>query len=828
MTLGTFSTFLEMPEMRRLNLLLFTLFSFTTLLLQANESKIDSLRAEFTKDKHDTIQHQILLEIGDLFNDSNKDSAIKYYRHSYKIAQVNSLRKHESKSLSRLGLIYRIQGLYPLAAEAYLKAIDIDKETGDLLGVAKSYNNLGLVHLRQGNYQRAISFLEESINIKRELGDKKGVVSSISNLGIVYRNQGYHGKAIEQYLETLRVLEELEDKEGISKCYLNIGNIHYGQANYNAALDYYLRSMHISQELADTVGLSRVYNNIGLIFRFKEDYDKAIEYYSKSLELFKKQGYKERTALLYNNLGGVSFAKGDFSKAAEYFNKSLEIRREIGDKRGEGGSYYNFGELYFELASLKSGNERTAYLDMAISNAQKGYKIAEKIGALTLQRETASLLKNSLIKRGRFREALSYAEALLAINDSIYSQDKTNALADMQAKYETEQKQQEIEKQKLIIEKQQNDNQRQRVLRNFFIAGSIFLALLLTLIIWIYQQKKRSHQLITEKNVLLEQANEEIKATSEALSLQNSELRDKNQKILQQQKEIEEQRNSLANLAWELQDTNLKIEKQKDLLDKKNTQITDSIFYAQRIQNAVLPSIHTLKPHFSDYFILHKPKSIVSGDFYWATQINEWLVFCVADCTGHGVPGAMMSMLGVAFLNEIVRKNGVDNADTVLNNLRDYIIKSLEKQDDESVFYEGMDVGLCFYNVNSRLLRFSGANIPCWIVPASHQMPLTTKDIVALKPDKMPIGLHERMDPFNQIEYQLEIGDRLYVGTDGYSDQIGGSSNKKIQVAGLKRLICKSYELPINEQKKYLHNYFLEWQGEAMQLDDVTLLCVLV
>ncbi|MFH2096373.1 MAG: SpoIIE family protein phosphatase, partial [Bacteroidota bacterium] len=271
------------------------------------------------------------------------------------------------------------------------------------------------------------------------------------------------------------------------------------------------------------------------------------------------------------------------------------------------------------------------------------------------------------------------------------------------------------------------------------------------------------------------------------------------------------------------------IQEQKETIETILDDLNDSISYAKQIQEAILPPEEVLKENFDDSFILFKPRNVVSGDFYWATRVKEWLVFTVADCTGHGVPGAFMSMLGISFLNEIVRNKEITRAGEILDHLINSVIEALKQKDSliamdmrpdhKIAVKDGMDIVLCVYNTETGMLQFSGANNPLFIVKNNGEL-------VEIKPDKQPVAIHIEMHPFTNNEVSLEKGDRLYLITDGYQDQFGGEKNKKYKIVNLKQKFTENYRLPMNEQLDSLHNTFESWKGDLEQIDDVTIMGV--
>lgn len=256
---------------------------------------------------------------------------------------------------------------------------------------------------------------------------------------------------------------------------------------------------------------------------------------------------------------------------------------------------------------------------------------------------------------------------------------------------------------------------------------------------------------------------------------------------------------------------------QRDEISEQKKEITDSIIYAKRIQKALLPSIEMIDKIFNDYFILYKPRDIVSGDFYWFTKLNDKLVIVAADCTGHGVPGAFMSLIGISFLNEIVNSKQVLTAHDILNQLREHIIMNLQHSEDEGEARDGMDIALCILDFKKKEMQYAGANNPLIII--------RNKQMIEVKPDKMPIGRHRLSGiPFRNNMIKLEKNDTMYLFTDGYVDQFGGLNDKKFKSHNFKKLLLEIQDFTIPKQKSILNNKFEEWRGNAEQVDDILII----
>jgi serine phosphatase RsbU (regulator of sigma subunit) len=283
----------------------------------------------------------------------------------------------------------------------------------------------------------------------------------------------------------------------------------------------------------------------------------------------------------------------------------------------------------------------------------------------------------------------------------------------------------------------------------------------------------------------------------------NIKLEEKNRTISAQKDEIEKQRDLAA--------------AQRDQIAYQKKHITDSIMYAKRIQTALIPSLELFSEKL-EHFVLYKPLAIVSGDFYWVSSNGNKQVIICADCTGHGVPGAFMSMLGVSLLNEIVNSKQILMPNDIIENLRQGIIRTLKQVPDEDGVKDGMDIEVCLVDFDNDKLWFAGANNPLYLVRKG--------ELIHYRADKMPVAIHYKMTPFSLHEIDLEKGDAFYIFTDGYSDQFGGPKEKKFMSAQLKETIVAMNGMPMLNQGEKLNEIFEEWRGTNPQVDDVTVIGV--
>lgn len=322
----------------------------------------------------------------------------------------------------------------------------------------------------------------------------------------------------------------------------------------------------------------------------------------------------------------------------------------------------------------------------------------------------------------------------------------------------------------------------------------------------------RFHQKVLERTV--KQRTAEIAAKNEELKVQYESIQVKNEEILAQRDEIEAQRDQIESQRDEVM-------VQKETIVLQNKAITDSIEYARRIQQATLPLNELncsglLKNHFA----FHRPRNIVSGDFYWASCREEALVVAVADCTGHGVPGAFMSMLGISFLNRIVNENHVIDPAAVLEALRKNVIDALHQSGRTYEAADGMDVSVITLYKGSKSMVFSGANAQALLINKGNP--------VVLKGDKMPVAFYDKMQPFVSHRYSVESGDTVYMFSDGYSDQFGGVKGGKLKIGNFRELLVNLSFEPFEKQLVSMEEHFARWKGSAEQVDDVTVIGLLI
>lgn len=576
-----------------------------------------------------------------------------------------------------------------------------------------------------------------------------------------------------------KILAETINNEGFY--YRNLGNI-------PVALKYYHESLKILEELQDTISMAFLYNNLGAIYQHQSSYDMALVYHSKALEIKNMIHDSSGMAHSYMNIGVVYQRLDSVSRAKEYFKKGLDLYIKYDDVRGYSRGYYNLGYIYseqdsFELAETcflrslegfksyndqegismtSSGLGRLAYkkgnLDEANKYAEYGLMFANQLGNPDLIRSNASVLYMIAKASGDWERALEMRNLEIQMRDSLEDTKNIKLSADTEAKYEYE-KQQAIRdiEHHAEIEKQQSVSEADKK-RQSTIIVAISLGFVVVLIFSIF-------------------LNNRIRVTKK-------------------QKKI--------------------IEAQKHEVDEKNKEILDSIRYAKRIQNAILPSMDAMQKELKNGFVLYKPKDVVAGDFYWMEKIDSKVYFAAADCTGHGVPGAMVSVVCSNALSKALLEESAISTGDLLDKTREIVIRRLAKSGEE--MKDGMDISLGLIDFEKMELQWSGANNPLWIVREN--------ELIEYKADKQPVGVHSSMKTFTTHRISLFSGDQLYLMTDGFQDQFGGANGKKFKAAQLKEIILQARNEDMNQQKVNLDNTFENWRKGIEQVDDVCIIGV--
>jgi len=699
-----------------------------------------------------------------------------------KQAQIDSLQKliktaqHDSVIINAWiawdNIIYRVdpdmdfqlnQKIDSLCSINLKKKLPKDEKIRFLMFKSGAINNIGIFYKKKGDYTKAIEYYSKCLKIYEIIGAKSGIAKAFNNIGNIYNHQGSYDKAIEYYTKSLKITEEIGKKPGIAMCFNNIGIIYKKQGEYEKAIEYYSKSLQISEEIESKVGIANSLTNIGNIYYDKGETDEAIKYYTRSLKNQEEMGDKRGIASSYNNIGNIFHEQGEFTKALEFLSYSLKIKEEIGDKAGIAATLNNIGNNY-----IKQGE----YIK-ALDYCNRSLNIAQEIGYAITIRDASEMLWILNKDLGRYTESLEMYELYVTTRDRMLSEENQKAIIQQEYKYAYEKQATadsikaaeagRVKDAQLIAEKAENKQIQQR---QYFLYVGLVLALLFGGVIF-----------------------------------NRFKLANKQKDIIEEQKKI--------------------VDKAYDGLEEAHREITDSINYAERIQRSFLATKQLLDSNLTEYFVFFQPKDVVSGDFYWAGELSDGNFAVVnADSTGHGVPGAIMSILNISSIESAVKDKLTEPA-AIFNDTRNTIIERLKKDGSPEGGKDGMDASLLSFNKDKNKMTYVAAQNPIWIIRDG--------EINEIKAEKMPVGKHDKDHiPFNGGECAIEKGDQIYTITDGFQDQFGGPKGKKFMIKKMREYILSISHLSMKEQHQKTQEVFSNWKGELEQVDDVCVIGVRV
>jgi len=665
-------------------------------------------------------------------------------------------------------------------------------------GIASSHANIGVIFFYTSEYNKALEHYLTALRLCEELGDKKRVSNLLLNIGSVYYQQGKHLNAIDFYSRALTKQVELKDSSGMASAMLGIGNIFWQEALYSKALDQYFKALKIQEVLGHKNDIAYSLSNIGLIYQNQKKLDPAEKYFSEALKIQEENKDKNGIATSLSYIGINYNLKGEVLKAKNYFSKALKIQEEIGDKEGmantlieignsekEGASSMEFQiyqralKIFDEIGNREGVSKSLNYIGEyylkeknykeALNYENKSLTIANEIGVIDIVKQDEEGLSKILEQLQQYDLALMHFKKYILLKDSIESKESALKIEREMMKDEFSRKEQEEKIMQDKKDEEKRDEERNTRMLIYFISGILIIVLTFAFYAYrAYLQKKKANR---------------------QLDIQNK-----------------------------------KIETAYKIIEEKNQEITHSINYAKRIQQAMLPEREEIYKVLPQSFVFFKPKDIVSGDFYFFATHNGNIFIAAADCTGHGVPGAFMSMIGSEKLTDAVMKSS--DTSEILKLLDKGIKSSLHQSNSETSTRDGMDIALVNLKIKheeSSTLYYSGANRPLWIIRKGQT------SIEEIKASKIAIGgFSDDSQYFSSHEIKLYKGDSFYLFSDGFADQFGGAKGKKLTSRKFKELLLEIQNQSMQEQEKQLELFADSWKGEHHQVDDLLVIGVRV
>ncbi len=719
-------------------------------------------------------------------------TSIQGYSQNTKIDSLQNLLSKTTEDstkaniMAKLGFEYKFsdpEKSKKLAEDALLLAQKSKHTNSEALAT----NIIGIYYYLKQDSKNALDYFFKSLRLYEKINYFEGLGSCYSNIANIYTDKAKFDTAITYQKKALEFRLKTNKEESIAYSYTNLGNIYNLKGDYFLSSENTFKAIKIFEKLKNGYGLCICYYNLARTYFMQKQYSNALKYSEKSRE----------EAILISNMGALSNSyildanvytqQLNNEAAAESVKKAIEIQKANNDEIGLQYSYSLLGSVFlsykqYDLAveyflkgreiSTRTENKMglvtcdynvgMIYLEMgefkkALEYSENALKIAKEINSKEEIKNALFSLSKVHSKMKNFEKALEYTNEYINVKDSLLNESNSKQLNELQTQYDTDKKQKEIE---LLTKEQEVKDAhiaRQNIITYTIVAGLALVVVLAFISFKRYREKKKA---------------------------------------------------------------NIEITHQKEIIEEKNKEILDSIHYAKRIQRALLASHNLLKNNLPEHFVLYKPKDIVSGDFYWAQQTsNGMFLLATCDCTGHGVPGAFMSLLNISKLNEIVIERKILQPDKVFDNVREEIIKALNPDGTDTDAKDGMDAVLCAYDFKNMKLTFAAANNPVVVI--------RNNEIIEYKANKFPVGLHQgEVKPFTLHTIDIQKGDCIYTFTDGFPDQFGGDKGKKLMSKNFKELLLKEHKNDLNLQKEHLNNVFEKWRGSLEQVDDVLVIGV--
>ena len=683
------------------------------------------------------------------------------------------------KTLNRIALTYSNNNVDSALYYSNL-ALDVAQKLEDdyLLGIA--YSNMAKIYGKHSGYEKVVEYRTASLRHRIKTEDTLLIGNTYIDLGLAYTSLGRYKDALDNQLKALELFKTTKNKEKIASCFVNIGNVYSYQKQYKEAIENYFLALKYLDEIDNETIKATVYNNIGALFYYEHDMEMSIYYLEKGMEIRERLGDISALSASYGNIGSLLIEMGEYEKGKDYIEKAIAINLENNQMASYSGNLINYGEYY-----MKKGE-----VAQAVSTYLKAIEISERYQEKVPLLEARKSLMKAYEKQGKFREAFQTQKAYIALKDSLFNEKQIKEISELKGKFEISQKEKELELYKKKEEVREKEMEKNRAVLFAVLGGALLMFFSILLLFKNLRNKEKANRLI------------------------------------QSQKKV--------------------VEEQNLILEEKNEEITSSINYAKRLQEAILPPIKVVNSHLTESFILYKPKDIVAGDFYFMDVVEDsgkkLVYYAAADCTGHGVPGAMVSIVGANGLKRCIQEFNLREPGKILDKLAQLVAENFAQSEEK--IRDGMDLALCcleMENNKSVRMHYAGANNPLWVINPNRNkapenaIPFKQGGGFEIKANKQAIGYTENITPFDSHTIELEEGDTLYTFSDGYPDQFGGESlafrgtgGKKFKSANFKKLLLNVYDKSMDEQLTIINQTFEDWKGELEQIDDVCVIGVRV
>ena len=754
--------------------------------------------------------------------DNQLQTALKHWLNA--IGLISKIKENNQLQMAyeRTAQVYARLDYKTLAMAYYEKAYSLWKQINPSTENPELMENVAWHCYDAKSYDRSLSFYNKLKHLYSDKKDTLAMVNTILKINDIFNRTNRKEEALSLNKDLIKIYMLKKDTVGIVSSYNSLGYDYVLAKNYeDASLSFMQALKYAKKSKVQPIHLAKIYTNLAIAYQNQHDYVSAIHYLGNTVEILQKQDKPQELANALNLMGMCYFYTGDYYNADLNLQKAITAAVNAREAEITRDCYQNYSQI------LQAGNE----YEKALLYYQLYLHVRDSLMLSKRIKEQEQVQKQNQAEKTEKDQKLNMAS------------EEMKDLELKQSKLETQRKQQEIE---LLKNQQELKDAANRQMQ-------------------LEQQKKVQELELERKNKASELQRRELQSLQQEKEIQDIKLkkkeleekeRQKTIKLLEQErqsqklqidfqneherfykwmfglfsfifllvlagflyyrkinKKIRKQKRLLEETYHHLELKNEEISLQKDIIDQKNESIMASIMYARRIQDAILPPMEILSSCFGPVLTYYKPRDIVSGDFYWAKQLDNRILIAVADCTGHGVPGAFMSMLGIALLNEVSGHADLSSGN-ILTELRRQVKSSMRQTGKGTESKDGMDIAFCLIDLDSLQMQFSGAYSPLYL--------FRDEKLIEVRGDRMPIGIHiKEKECFTQTDIQLQKGDRIYLFSDGYVSQIGGEKGLTYKTKNFKELLHKIHLTPMERQAAILEKTYENWRGTRNQVDDI-------
>jgi len=766
-----------------------------------SQKNINQLRQELRNETRLEQQHAILLELGARYQFFHFDSAMYFHTRAYNAAvemgrSANRADLNKIKQLkadARLGMlrVYDSHGDNEKVTEYGAQLLPVAKELQDTVMIISAYLSLGNSKFRQGIYPEAITYYQRAAELSEKSGNDLYLARVNQNLGSLFYHQGNFAASARATSVAAELYKKLGNTLGMASTHLLLGNLVADAGQPERALEHYRIALKGFEETNHPTGKYNSLLNIGTTFHDLRKFEEAKDYFNRANAMAVSLNDPDAIARTLHNIG-LSYLLMDRSQhSLQFFYRALDVARNNGLQLQQAHTFGSLARAYNNLGRHQQ----------AIRAANQSLELAIENGMVSAQETAYRNLFIANQSMGNWRQALEHHTHYKLLSDSVNRMESNVAIARIETQFQNRQleeqlsvKEFELENQRLELQEKNLRLQLERTQKILIATGFVAVLVILAFVQASSRKRKQLNNMLIKQNAITEEANEALKRKNTEIASQSD-----------------------------------KINKQKTIIEEKNLALVSSINYALTIQKSMMPNAEQLDAMLGECFVFFQPKEIVSGDFYWVGQLRNKTLLVVGDCAGHGVPGAFISIKVLSYLNDFLMLKGDETTGTLLNNFRTYIAESLNQANAPRHKHEIVEMAIVAIDRDKGEIEFSGARLPLVISSNSPvllngvRMQPETGICYRIKPDPMALVYSEAPKPFTTQKVKVEKGSMIYLATDGFADQFGGTNGDRFTYQRLYNLLSDHFSLETSIQKNALIRESASWRNGHTQIDDITI-----